>query len=94
MKEEKSTKGVGKYEYDLMWILEEEEEKTTTTTTILIPVKDSECSCLAVPTPPRLKPLAQRNSRRVSGTWRKGGESTPCVHSSFDCIIITEAFHK
>lgn len=93
MKEEKSTKGVGKYEYDLMRILEEEQEETTTTFTILIPVKDSEHSCLAVPTPP-LKPLAQRNSRRVSGTWRKGGESTPCVHSSFDCIIITEAFHK
>ncbi|KAF4801306.1 hypothetical protein TURU_035978 [Turdus rufiventris] len=67
MKEEKSTKGVGKYEYDLMWILEEEEEEETTTTTILIPVKDSEFSCLAIPTPPRLKPLAQRNSRRVTG---------------------------
>lgn len=62
-KEEKSTKGVGKYEYDLKWILEEEEEETTTTTTtILTPLIESECCCLAIPTPHRLKPLAQRNS--------------------------------
>lgn len=41
MKKEKSTKGVGKYEYDLKWILEEEEEEEETTTIILIPLKDS-----------------------------------------------------